>query len=150
MKRVIFIFLTIFLSGSAFADSYLQSRKIVRDSLIACLKDPENAKYSAAYNSCLLEASDGFLEKANAEFNQQFIKGNATTRNSLVKDRNIYLNAIKFCELFQEVSYDGFTKEAICKLKTTKEYLSLLTNGDSSLPNNWKIEDRVDKLFIGY
>ncbi len=58
MKRVIFIFLTIFLSGSAFADSYLQSRKIVRDSLIACLKDPENAKYSAAYNSCLLEASD--------------------------------------------------------------------------------------------
>ena len=150
MKRVIFIFLTIFLSGSAFADSYLQSRKIVRDFLITCLKDPENAKYSAAYNSCLLEASDGFLEKANAEFNQQFIKGNVTTRNSLVKDRNIYLNAIKFCELFQEVSYDGFTKEAICKLKTTKEYLSLLTNGDSSLPNNWKIEDRVDKLFIGY
>ena len=150
MKRVIFIFLTIFLSGSAFADSYLQSRKIVRDSLIACLKDPENAKYSAAYNSCLLEASDRFLEKANAEFNQQFIKGNVTTRNSLVKDRNIYLNAIKFCELFQEVIYDGFTKEAICKLKTTKEYLSLLTNGDSSLPNNWKIEDRVDKLFIGY
>ncbi|MFC2995791.1 hypothetical protein ACFODO_11000 [Acinetobacter sichuanensis] len=150
MKNILLIFLTFFISSSVFAENFLQSKKQVRNYLVSCLKDPENSKYSAAYNSCLLEASDKFLEKANIEFSQQFTKANITTRNSLVKDRNIYLNAIKFCESYQAVSYDGFTKEAICKLKTAKDYLSLLVNGETTLPNNWKIEDRVDKLFIGY
>ncbi|RZG78695.1 hypothetical protein EXE10_17125 [Acinetobacter sp. WCHAc060033] len=150
MKKILFLGLLVWLSGSVFAENYLQSKKQVRNSLVSCLKDPENSKFSAAYNSCLLEASDKFLAKANTEFGQQFAKANTTTRNSLVRDRNIYLNAIKFCESYQDLSYDGFTKEAMCKLKTAKDYLSLLVNGGSTLPDNWKIEDRVDKLFIGY
>lgn len=150
MKKILLLGLLVGLSNSAFSENYLKSKKQVRNSLVSCLKDPENSKFSAAYNSCLLEASDKFLEKANLEFSQQFAKANTTTRNSLVKDRKIYLNAVKFCEFYQEISYDGFTKEAICKLKTSKDYLSLLLNGESTLPNNWKLEDRVDRLFIGY
>ncbi|MGK8800946.1 hypothetical protein [Acinetobacter seifertii] len=150
MKKIVLVGLILLFSCYVSAESYSQSKKLIRNSLVTCLKDPENSKFSAAYNSCLLDASNDFLEKANIEFKQQYNKGNTNTRDSLTKDRNIYTSAIKFCEIYQNLSYEGFTKEALCKLQTAKEYLSLLKNGNSALPNDWKIEDRVDKLFIGY
>lgn len=142
MKKI--VLMCVFLLSSCYvsAESYTQSKKLVRNSLVTCLKDPENSKFSAAYNSCLLDASNDFLEKANIEFKKQFNKGNTNTRELLTKDQNIYTRAIKFCEIYQNLSYEGFTKEALCKLQTAKEYLSLLTNGNSALPNDWKIEDR--------
>ncbi|MFW1923919.1 hypothetical protein [Acinetobacter geminorum] len=150
MKKIVLVGLILLFSCYVSAESYSQSKKLIRNSLVTCLKDPENSKFSAAYNSCLLDASNDFLEKANIEFKQQYNKGNTNTRDLLTKDRNIYTSAIKFCEIYQNLSYKGFTKEALCKLQTAKEYLSLLKNGNSALPNDWKIEDRVDKLFIGY
>ncbi|WP_151817553.1 MULTISPECIES: hypothetical protein [Acinetobacter] len=150
MKKIVLVGLILLFSCYVSAESYSQSKKLIRNSLVTCLKDPENSKFSAAYNSCLLDASNDFLEKANIEFKQQYNKGNTNTRDLLTKDRNIYTSAIKFCEIYQNLSYEGFTKEALCKLQTAKEYLSLLKNGNSALPNDWKIEDRVDKLFIGY
>ncbi|MCK4111577.1 hypothetical protein HCY65_10970 [Acinetobacter radioresistens] len=150
MYRFILLAFMIITSGLAQAESYAQAKKQVRNKLVACFKEPENMKFSAAFNGCLLTASDNFMQKANAEFKQQYVKASDKERSNLLKDRKIYLDSIKHCEVFQDLSYDGFTKEAMCKLQTAKDYLSLLTNGPASYPENWTIENRVDKLFIGY
>jgi hypothetical protein len=150
MKKFILITSVVLTSNSIQAETYTQSKKAIRNILVSCLKDPENSRYSAAFNSCLLDASDSFIKKADLEFNKQLKTANAIERNSLIKDQRIYKTSLKNCEIYQNLSFDGFTKEAVCKIQTGKDYLSLLTGGASSLPSNWTLEDRVDKLFIGY
>lgn len=149
MKKIILFNIAILVSGISQAETYTKYKSQVRNELVRCLKDPENAKYSAAFNGCLLEASNTFLKKADLEFSVAYKKANAN-KNSLLENRRIYYMAIKQCEIFQGLSYDGFTQEAICKLQTAKDYLSLLTNGASSYPTSWTIENRIDRLFIGY
>ena len=149
MKKILLLGL-IGVAFSANAESYTQSKNKVRNTLVACLKDPENLNFSAASNGCLLEASENFLNKASIEFKSQYEKAGNLDRQKLLNDRKIYLSAVKFCEIYQNVSHGGFTEEAICKVKRAKEYLNFITNGEASLALNWKIEDRVDKLFIGY
>ncbi|WP_312586403.1 hypothetical protein [Acinetobacter sp.] len=150
MKKIILLSFMILFSGLAQAESYIQAKKQVRSKLVACLKKPDNMMFSAAFNGCLLDASAEFIAKANNEFNQKYKKANATEKVNLLKNRKIYMNSIKGCESFQDLSYDGYTTEAICKLQMAKNYLNLLTNGAASYPEKWTIEDKVDELFIGY
>lgn len=150
MKKFFLYSALIMVCSISQAGTYPQYKQQVRNELVKCLKDPENAKFSAAYNGCLLEASANFLKKANLEFNAAFQKANAVEKDNLLKDRKIYSLAFEKCEIFQDLSFDGFGKEAICKLQTAKDYLNLLTNGASSYPNSWTIENRIDRLFIGY
>ena len=150
MKKIILMSILLFTCCSLQAGTYTQYKKQVRNTLVKCLKDPENYKFSAAFNGCVLEASDDFMKRSTIEFNKQYQVANARERGNLIKDKIIYTNAIKSCEGFQDLSYDGFTTEAICKLHTARNYLSLLTNGAGSYSDSWTLEDRVDNLFIGY
>lgn len=150
MKVLILCCLLTILSVHVNAGTYVQYKQQVRNGLVECLKDPENSKYSAAYNACLLQAAESFISKANIEFKLAYQKGNQYEKTNLINNRKIYMNAFSNCETFQDLSFDGFGTEATCKISTAKDYLGSLTNAGASLPNNWTIENRVDKYFIGY
>lgn len=134
----------------AMATSYSQYRLKVKNQLVACLKDPENAKYSAAFNGCLLDAGDTFISQANIEYAKQFNATNAAGRSLLIRDRQIYSQAFNNCDSFSDLKFDGYTKTALCKIQVSKNYLGSLTNSAASLPSKWTMEDRIDKYFIGY
>ena len=150
MKIIFMSCLLILASMNSMAGSYDEYKKQVRNQLVGCLKDPENSRFVAAYNGCLLEAADNFISKADIEYKSAFQKANDFEKRNLLKNRNIYTNAFSNCEIYQELSYDGFGKEAYCKITVAKEYLGSLTNSADSLPENWTTENRVDKYFIGY
>lgn len=150
MKVILLICCLIVLSASVNATTYIQHKKQVRNELVKCLKDPENNKYSAAYNACLLQAANNFIVKADSEFKLAYQKVNQYEKENLITDRKIYMKAFSQCEAFQALSFDGFSKEASCKLSLAKEYLGTLTNRAGSLPEEWTIENRVDQYFIGY
>lgn len=150
MNKYIYFIALMFFGGVAQATTYAQHKQQVRNALVKCLKDPENSKYSATYNGCLLEASENFIKKSDLEFKSAYQKANQNEKNNLINDREIYKLAFKNCEIFQNLSYSGFNTEANCKLETAKNYLSLLTRGSSSYPKSWTLENRVDNLYIGY
>lgn len=142
--------LILLVSMSSMAGSYELYKKQVRNKLIGCLNEPENLKHSAARNGCLLEAANNFVSKADTEFKLAYQKANEYEKNNLIKDRKIYANAFSNCEIYQGLSFDGFGKEATCKVTVSKDYLGSLTNSAASLPDNWTIENRVDRYIIGY
>ena len=55
---------------------------------------------------------------------------------------------IKTCEIYQELSFDGFGEEANCKLLRSQDYYRYLKNANGM--EKWTLENRVDNLFLGY
>ncbi|AXY59823.1 hypothetical protein [Acinetobacter chinensis] len=151
MKAILSGCLLTAFSLNAVADSSYEQYKVqVRNQLVECLEDPENNKFSAAYNACLLKAADDFIGKADIEYKSAYKKANEYEKDNLIKNRKIYVNVFKACENFQNLSFDGFGNEAACKITVAKNYLGSLTNSAASLPDDWTIANRVDKYFIGY
>ncbi|MBF7683002.1 hypothetical protein I2F27_06635 [Acinetobacter sp. B5B] len=135
-------------SGSPYAAQYQETKQRVKSALVKCLKDPGN-QYSATYNACLLDAYNMFQAQAKIEFDEQYKSSKEFSRIDLRKTRDVYNRAIKNCEIFQNV-YDGFTKEAVCKLGLSRDYLIFLKSGQGVYPSSWKVEDKVDHIYITY
>lgn len=151
MKKTLWIISIIAISiSSTYAATYQQDKQKIRSQLIKCLKEPENAKHSAAFNSCLIDAATEFQNKAQIEFDTQYNTNNSKKyeQESLIKNRRIFLMQIKSCEIYQELSFDGFGEEATCKLLRSQDYYRYLKNANGM--EKWTLENRVDNLFLGY
>lgn len=82
MKNTLWIISIIAISiSSTYAATYQQDKQKIRSQLIKCLKEPENAKHSAAFNSCLIDAATEFQNKAQIEFDTQYNTNNSKNMN---------------------------------------------------------------------
>lgn len=131
------------------AAQYQETKQRVKSALVKCLKDPENSSHSATYNACILDAYNMFQAQAKKEFAEKYKSSEEFSRIELRKNRDVYNRAIKNCEIFQDL-FDGFGKEAVCKLGLSRDYLISLKGGQGAYPSSWKVEDIVDHIYLTY
>lgn len=150
MKIVWLTLVSSVMCSSAMADIYNDKKNQIRQKLIKCVNDPLNFN-SASFNQCILDGAQQFKTAADSQMQKRIQQETMPEiRQGWIKDSVIHTNAIKQCQVHENLNFQGFTYAAQCELKRSQDYYRYSMSNNMEYPSKWTMANRIDALYLSF